>query len=313
MPKVIGILQTDMQTEFDFEEIKEIVQLAIKEDIGAGDITSKIFIPEGSESEGILIAKETGIIAGLPVARYVLSQIDKDLLLTVNIEDGSRVEKGTVIATVKGLTLSLLSAERLVLNFLQRLSGIATATNKFTEKARGYKTQILDTRKTTPGWRYVEKYAVRTGGGANHRMGLYDQILIKDNHLKIMKSERDNGDIGSLVKSAREQIADEILIEVEVEELCQIKDVMDAGVDIILFDNMVPSKVNEAVEMVKEFENSRRAGTGRATLTEASGNITIENVEEYAKSGVDRISVGMITHSARALDISFDISYKVML
>jgi nicotinate-nucleotide pyrophosphorylase (carboxylating) len=302
-----------MQAEFDFEEIKEIVQLAIKEDIGTGDITSKIFIPEGSVSDGILVAKETGIIAGLPVARYVLSQIDKDLLLTVNIEDGSRVEKGSVIASVKGLTLSLLSAERLVLNFLQRLSGIATATNTFTEKVRGYKTQILDTRKTTPGWRYLEKYAVKTGGGANHRMGLYDQILIKDNHLKIMNSEKENGDMDSLVRKAREQIADEVLIEVEVDDLCQIKDVMDAGVDIILFDNMVPSKVNEAVEMVKEFENSRRAGTGRTILTEASGNITVENVEEYAKSGVDRISVGMITHSARALDISFDISYKVML
>ncbi|MHC4139673.1 MAG: carboxylating nicotinate-nucleotide diphosphorylase [Planctomycetota bacterium] len=301
-----------MQAEFDFEEIKEIVQLAIKEDIGAGDITSKIFIPEGSESDGKLIAKETGIIAGLPVAEYVLSQIDKDLLLTVNIEDGSRVEKGAVIARVKGLTSSLLSAERLVLNFLQRLSGIATATNMFTERVKGYKTQILDTRKTTPGWRYLEKYAVKTGGGANHRMGLYDQILIKDNHLKIMDSEKENGDMGSLVKKAREQIADEVLIEVEVEDLCQIKDVMDAGVDIILFDNMVPSKVNEAVETVKESGNSR-GGSGRDILTEASGNITIENVEEYAKSGVDRISVGMITHSARALDISFDISYKVML
>ena len=302
-----------MQTEFDFEKIKEIVQLAIKEDIGDGDITSKIFVPDGSKSEGRIIAKETGIVAGLPVAGYVLSQIDKDLLLSVNIADGSRVQKGAVIASVKGLTLSLLSAERMMLNFLQRLSGIATATNKFAEKVKGYKTQILDTRKTTPGWRYLEKYAVKTGGGANHRMGLYDQILIKDNHLRIMESEKENGDIGNLVKKAREQIADEVLIEVEVEDLCQIKDVMDAGVDIILFDNMVPSKINEAVEMVRELENSCDAGTGRAILTEASGNITIENIEEYAKAGVDRISVGMITHSAMALDISFDISHKVML
>ncbi len=302
-----------MQTEFDFEKIEEIVQLAIKEDIGNGDITSKIFIPDGSKSEGVLVAKETGIVAGLPVAGYVLSQIDKNLLLSVSIEDGSRVEKGAVIASVKGLTISLLSAERLMLNFLQRLSGIATATNKFAEKTKGYKAQILDTRKTTPGWRYLEKYAVKIGGGANHRMGLYDQILIKDNHLKIMESEKENGDMGHLVKKAREQIADEVLIEVEVEDLCQIKDVMDAGVDIILFDNMVPSKINEAVEMVRELEDSCDAGTGRAILTEASGNITIENVEEYAKAGVDRISVGMITHSARALDISFDISYKVML
>jgi nicotinate-nucleotide pyrophosphorylase (carboxylating) len=302
-----------MQTEFDLKKIKEIVQLAIKEDIGTGDITSRIFIPEGSESEGVLIAKETGIVAGLPVAGYVLSQIDKDLLLTVNIEDGSRVEKGSVIASVKGLTLSLLSAERLVLNFLQRLSGIATVTNNFAERVKGYESQILDTRKTTPGWRYLEKYAVRIGGGANHRMGLYDQILIKDNHIKIMESKKENGDISSLVKKAREQVANEVLIEVEVEELCQINDMVDAGVDIILFDNMAPSKINEAVEMVKEFENRRAAGTSRPILTEASGNITIENVEEYAKAGVDRISVGMITHSARALDISFDISNKVML
>jgi len=302
-----------MQTEFDLKKIKEIVQLAIKEDIGTGDITSRIFIHEGSESEGVLIAKETGIVAGLPVAGYVLSQIDKDLLLTVNIEDGSRVEKGSVIASVKGLTLSLLSAERLVLNFLQRLSGIATVTNNFAERVKGYESQILDTRKTTPGWRYLEKYAVGIGGGANHRMGLYDQILIKDNHIKIMESKKENGDISSLVKKAREQVANEVLIEVEVEELCQINDMVDAGVDIILFDNMAPSKISEAVEMVKEFENRRAAGTGRPILTEASGNITIENVEEYAKAGVDRISVGMITHSARALDISFDISNKVML
>jgi len=191
-----------MQVELDFKKIKDIIQLAIKEDIGTGDITSEIFIPDGSESEGMLIAKEAGIVAGLPVAGYVLSQIDENLILTSNIEDGSRVEKGSVIASVKGLTLSLLSAERLVLNFLQRLSGIATATNSFAEKVKGCKTQILDTRKTAPGWRYLEKYAVKIGGGANHRMGLYDQILIKDNHLKIMESEKENGDIGSLVKKS---------------------------------------------------------------------------------------------------------------
>lgn len=189
-----------MQAEFDFEEIKEIVHLAIKEDIGDGDITSKIFIPEGSESEGTIIVKETGIVAGLPVAGYVLSQLDKDLIFTSNIEDGSRVERGTEIARVKGLTISLLSAERVVLNFIQRLSGIATATNRFAEKVKGYKAQIMDTRKTVPGWRYLEKYAVRVGGGVNHRMGLYDHILIKDNHLKIMEYEKENGAIVRLVK-----------------------------------------------------------------------------------------------------------------
>jgi nicotinate-nucleotide pyrophosphorylase (carboxylating) len=297
-----------MHTEFDLEKIKDIVQLAIEEDIGDGDITSKIFIPDGSEAEGMLIAKEAGIVAGLPVAGYVLSQIDENLILTSNIEDGSRVKKGTIIGSVKGLTLSLLSAERLVLNFLQRLSGIATATNRFAEKIKGYRTQIMDTRKTAPGWRYLEKYAVRVGGGINHRMGLYDQILIKDNHLKTMGSEKENGAISRLVRKAREQIENGMLIEVEVEDLCQIRNVVNAGVDIILFDNMEPSKIREAVDMVKEFEKNQGAGTGKAILTEASGNITIENVEEYADAGVDRISVGAITHSARVLDISFDIS-----
>ena len=297
-----------MQVELDLEKIRDIVQLAIKEDIGAGDITSKIFIPDGFETEGVIIAKEAGIVAGLPVAGYVLSQIDENLILTSNIEDGSRVKKGTIIGSVKGLTLSLLSAERLVLNFLQRLSGIATVTNRFAEKIKGYRTQIMDTRKTAPGWRYLEKYAVRVGGGINHRMGLYDQILIKDNHLKTMGSEKENGAISRFVRKAREQIENGMLIEVEVEDLCQIKEVMDAGVDIILFDNMEPSKIREAVGMVKEFEKNQGAGTGNAILTEASGNITIENVEEYADAGVDRISVGAITHSVRVLDISFDIS-----
>ena len=297
-----------MQIEFDLEKIKDLVQLAIKEDIGDGDITSKIFIPDGFETEGVLIAKESGIVAGLPVAGYVLSQIDENLILTSNIEDGSRVKKGTIIGSVKGLTLSLLSAERLVLNFLQRLSGIATATNRFVERIKGYRTQIMDTRKTAPGWRYLEKYAVRVGGGINHRMGLYDQILIKDNHLKAMGSEKENDAIRRLVRKAREQIENGMLIEVEVEDLCQIKDVVGAGVDIILFDNMESSKIREAVSMVKEIEKNQGAGTGKAILTEASGNITIENVEEYANAGVDRISVGAITHSARALDISFDIS-----
>ncbi len=297
-----------MQVELDLEKIRDIVQLAIKEDIGDGDITSKIFIPDGSESEGMLVAKEAGIVAGLPVAGYVLSQIDENLIFTSNIEDGSMARKGTILGSVKGLTLSLLSAERMVLNFLQRLSGITTATNRFAEKIKGYRTQIMDTRKTAPGWRYLEKYAVRAGGGINHRMGLYDQIQIKDNHLKAMGTEKENDTISMLVKKPREQIENGMLVEVEVEDLCQIKDVVDAGVDIILFDNMEPSKIREAVEMVKEFENSRDAGNGRAILTEASGNITIENVEEYADAGVDRISVGAITHSVRALDISFDIS-----
>lgn len=299
-----------MQSILDLNNIKDIVQLAIQEDIGKGDITSEIFIPKNSKSEGIFMAKEDGIIAGLPVVKYVLSQIDNNLLFTSNVEEGSRTNNGTIIANVKGSTLSILSAERLVLNFLQRLSGIATLTNKFVEKVKAYKTQIMDTRKTTPGWRYLEKYAVKVGGGTNHRAGLYDQILVKDNHIKIMEKvqKKENGIFAELVNEARKQTDDGVLIEVEIEDSKHIKDLVDAGVDIIMFDNMEASQISEAVEKVKEYERLQNATTAKTVLTETSGNITLENVEAYAQTGVDRISVGMITHSARTLDISLDIN-----
>ncbi len=297
-----------MQATLDIDKISDIVQSAIKEDIGNGDITSEIFIPKDSESEGIFIAKEDSIVAGLPVARYVFSQIDKNLVFTSNIEEGSKASKDTTIANVKGSTLSILSAERLVLNFLQRLSGIATLTNRFVERVKGHKTQIMDTRKTTPAWRYLERYAVRVGGGINHRMGLYDQILIKDNHLKIMGVNREkNGSFTELIKKARSQIDNGVLIEVEIEDIIHVKDALDAGVDIIMFDNMEPSKISEAVNMVRAYEKVQRTATDKAILTEASGNITLENVEAYAQTGVDRISVGVITHSAKSLDISLEI------
>lgn len=299
-----------MQSILDLNNIKDIVQLAIQEDIGKGDITSEIFIPKNSKSGGIFMAKEDGIIAGLPVVKYVLSQIDNNLLFTSNVEEGSRTNNGTIIANVKGSTLSILSAERLVLNFLQRLSGIATLTNKFVEKVKAYKTQIMDTRKTTPGWRYLEKYAVKVGGGTNHRAGLYDQILVKDNHIKIMEKvqKKENGIFAELVNEARKQTDDGVLIEVEIEDSKHIKDLVDAGVDIIMFDNMEASQISEAVEKVKEYERLQNATTAKTVLTETSGNITLENVEAYAQTGVDRISVGMITHSARTLDISLDIN-----
>lgn len=298
-----------MQPTLDIKNIKDIVQLAIQEDIGKGDITSEIFIPKGSKSEGIFMAKEDGIIAGLPVVKYVLSQIENNLLFTSNVEEGVKVNKGTIIANVKGSTLSILMAERLVLNFLQRLSGIATLTNRFVEKVKAYKTQIMDTRKTTPGWRYLEKYAVKVGGGTNHRAGLYDQILVKDNHIKIMEKvqKKGNGIFAELVNEARKQMDDGVLIEVEIEDSKHIKDLVDAGVDIIMLDNMEPSQISEAVKKVKEYERLQNATTAKTVLTETSGNITLENVEEYAKTGVDRISVGMITHSAIALDISLEI------
>ncbi len=295
-----------MQAMLDIDKISGVVQSAIKEDIGKGDITSEIFISRDSKSEGIFIAKEDGIVAGLPVVKYVFSQIDKNLVFTSNIEEGSGVNKDTTIANVKGSTLSILSAERLVLNFLQRLSGIATLTNRFVEKIKRHKTQIMDTRKTTPAWRYLERYAVRVGGGVNHRMGLYDQILIKDNHLKIMRVDREkNGSFTELIKKARSQIDNGVLIEVEIEDITHVEDALDAGVDIIMFDNMRPTEINTALDMIKEYE--RKHKMPKAVLTEVSGNITLKNIEAYAQTGVDRISVGAITHSAKSLDISLEI------
>ncbi len=307
-----------MQAIINTDQIKEIVRLALKEDIGSGDITSKIFIPEGSLTEGALIAKESGIVAGLPIANYVFSQVDGEVSFTAHIEDGARIEKGTILARIKGPTISILTAERLVLNFLQRLSGIATMTNRFVKRVSGYPAQIMDTRKTTPGLRYLERYAVRVGGGHNHRMGLYDQILLKDNHLKIVETkayEKQNGnefeegsklDLSRLVQIAREVTKNGVLIEIEVEDISSIKTVLEAGVDIILLDNMDPSKVVKAIRKIREFENAQETTLSKHTLVEASGNISLNNVEAYAKTGVDRISIGRITHSVNALDISLD-------
>ena len=296
-----------MQAMLDIDKIKDIVKLAIEEDVGKGDITSELFVPEGSISEGAFIAKEEGVIAGFPVAEYVFSQIDGNLAFTSYVKEGTSVNKGTVIADIKGFTMSILSAERLVLNFMQRLSGIATITNRFVERVKGCEARIMDTRKTTPGWRYLEKYAVKVGGGHNHRIGLYDQILVKDNHLKIMGIDKGNkGVFNELVKKAKKQTGN-MLVEVEIEDIYFVKDMLDAGVDIILFDNMEPSKISEAVGMIREYKKAGKTEMGKQTLTEVSGNITLENVEAYAKTGVDRISIGAITHSAMALDISLEI------
>ncbi|MCP5003974.1 MAG: carboxylating nicotinate-nucleotide diphosphorylase [Planctomycetes bacterium] len=309
-----------MQIKFDPDQINEIVQLALKEDIGRGDITSRIFVPEGSQTEGTFVAGESGIVAGLPVAGHIISQIDKDVLFTANIKDGDRIEKGTKIADIKGSAISILTAERLVLNFLQRLSGVATMTRAFVERTRGYPARIMDTRKTTPGLRYLERYAVRMGGGHNHRMGLYDQILLKDNHLNIIETTQGvvqsggahgNGSvshISRLVQKAREVTENKVLIEVEVEDIGSIKPVMEAGVDIIMLDNMGPSEIVKSIKMIKAYEDDNKASMTRRTLIEASGNISLDNVEAYAETGIDRISVGKITHSANALDISLDFS-----
>ena len=301
-----------MNFKLEPEKIDALIQLAIQEDIGTGDVTTESLIPDSLIAEGAFIAKESGVIAGLPVVEYFFSKLDKGVSLKQNVRDGTFVKKGENIASIKGSAKILLSGERIALNFLQRLSGIATTTAQFVERIKPLKTAIMDTRKTVPGWRYLEKYAVAMGGGVNHRMGLYDQVLIKDNHLDILKVETgfkpvSTSIIEKAVSALRQKIKKGILIEVETRTLDEIKDALKAGVDIILFDNMNIAQLEEAVKMVKNWKPSKGK---HKPLTEASGNITMENVHLVAQTGVDRISVGAITHSAKALDISLEISWN---
>ncbi len=303
-----------MNFKLEPEKIDTLIKLAIQEDIGTGDITTESLIPDSLIVEGVFIAKEGGVIAGLPVVEYFFSKLDKGVSLKQNVRDGTFVKKGETIASLKGSAKTLLSGERIALNFLQRLSGIATLTARFVERIKPLKTAIMDTRKTIPGWRYLEKYAVVMGGGVNHRMGLYDQVLIKDNHLDILKVETGFKPVSTspqasiiekAVSALRQKIKKGILVEAETRTLDEVKDALKAGVDIILFDNMNIAQLEEVVKMVKNWKPSK----GKyKPLTEASGNITLENVHLVAQAGVDRISVGAITHSAKALDISLEIS-----
>ncbi|MBI2472082.1 MAG: carboxylating nicotinate-nucleotide diphosphorylase [Planctomycetes bacterium] len=303
-----------MKFGFETEKIDSLIQLAILEDVGTGDITTDNLIPENLIVEGSFIAKESGVIAGLLVVEYFFSRLDKGVSLKQSIKDGAFVNKGETIATVKGSAKTLLSGERIALNILQRLSGIATLTAQFVERIKPLKTHIMDTRKTIPGWRYLEKYAVAVGGGINHRMGLYDQALVKDNHLDILKAETGlkpvstsshSSIIEKAVSTLRQKITKGVLIEVETRTLEEVSSALKADVDIILFDNMNIAQLKDAVETVKNWKPSQ--GHDKP-LTEASGNITLENVHLVAQTGVDRISVGAITHSAKALDISLEIN-----
>lgn len=272
--------------------VREIIRIALEEDIGNGDITTAFLISEDSESRALIIAKGNFVVAGIPFIKEVFSFFDREVRFNVFINDGSKVMKGDVIAEVSGRTKVLLSGERVSLNILQRLSGIATLTNMFVEKVKGLKTKIVDTRKTTPGLRFMEKYAVRVGGGNNHRFGLFDGILIKDNHIEA---------VGSITEALR--LASEghhlAKIEVEVENLNDLKEAVEGGSDIVMLDNMSIQDMKEAVNIVRTSKKD--------VILEASGNVSLENVREVAETGVDLISIGALTHSATAVDISMKI------
>ncbi|WP_336765841.1 carboxylating nicotinate-nucleotide diphosphorylase [Paenibacillus sp. USHLN196] len=274
----------------------ESIKNWLREDVGAGDVTTSVTIPAGNQSKAIIHAKDNGIIAGMTVAELVFQVVDPDLVFTPKVTDGDKVTHGTILAEVEGSTHSLLTGERLALNLLQRMSGIATRTRAYVDVLDGLETRLVDTRKTTPGHRLLEKYAVRVGGGANHRFGLYDAVMIKDNHIK------GAGGITEAVQRARTVIPHTMTIEVETENLEQVREALQAGADIIMLDNMHPERMREAVEFIRE--------QAPHVKVEASGNVSLKTIRGIAESGVDVISVGRLTYSFESLDISLDLNEK---
>jgi len=268
---------------------RPLIELALAEDVGPGDVTTQATIPEGATGEAVILAKAHGVLAGLPVAAEVFRRVDRGIRFEELAQDGEPVAPGDVVARLSGPLRGILTGERVALNFLSHLSGIATLTAEFVTAVAPYRAVILDTRKTTPGWRSLEKYAVRCGGGRNHRLGLYDMVLIKDNHIAAC------GSLGEAVRRVR-AAGVKVPIEVEVKDLDELAEALSLEVDRILLDNMDLEELREAV---------RLAG-GKVPL-EASGGVTLENVAQVAACGVDFISVGAITHSAPALDLSLEI------
>jgi nicotinate-nucleotide pyrophosphorylase (carboxylating) len=278
------------------QEIRPLVQAALAEDVGSGDVTSLATIPESARARALMVARQPLVVAGLAVAEAVFREVSPDLITMPLAQDGQRLAPGSTLLRVAGPTRALLSAERVALNFVQRLSGIATLTARFVEAVRGTSAQILDTRKTTPGWRRLEKYAVACGGGGNHRFGLFDMVLIKDNHLAALAGEQPNP-IAAAVWKARAEYP-KLRVEVEVETLEQVEQAIAAGADILLLDNMPLERMREAVRLV-----------GRRRLTEASGGVTLDTVRQIAETGVNFISVGALTHSAPAVDIALELQH----
>lgn len=262
----------------------------LNEDVGSGDITTENIIPQQAKTVGLIQAKQRGIVAGINVAGLVFTTLAPDIEFTPMVEDGDEVEPHTVLAKIEGDAHVILTGERLALNLLQHMSGIATLTSSYARLAEGTKAHVVDTRKTLPGLRMLEKYAIRVGGGRNHRMGLYDAVMIKDNHIKVA------GGIKEAVRMTRNEISHTVKIEVETETLDQVKEALEAGADIIMLDNMTIENIEEAVRLID----------GRA-IVEASGGVTKERLPAIAKAGVDIISVGALTNSAPILDISLDI------
>ena len=273
-------------TPIDLSSIRDILQAALREDIGAGDVTSRATIPEGATAIARYTTKQPLVVAGVTVVEELVRMVDSRMGFTALSKDGDFVDAGTAIAEIGGSARSILAAERVTLNLLQRMCGIATLTRSYVERVRGTKACVIDTRKTAPGLRLLDKYAVACGGGANHRMGLFDAVLIKNNHLTFHAS------LSETIAEARHNLGESATLEVEVASLAQLAEAIEARADAILLDNFSPKETRKAV-----------AQCGGRIPLESSGGITLDNIREYATAGVDRISVGALTHSVQAADI----------
>ena len=275
--------------EWRVREVTEILERALAEDLGSGDLTTDATVPAPVEAAGTFLAQEVMVVAGLPVVERLFELLNPKLRFRALVEEGQLVSRG-VLAEVRGDARALLRGERTALNFLQRLSGIATLTRRYVARLEGTKAKLRDTRKTTPGLRLLERYAVRVGGGSNHRFGLFDAVLIKENHARLA------GGVGEAVRRAREKYGTRQLIQAEVRDETELRQALEAGADAVLLDNMTVEQVDLAVDLVQ----------GRAVV-EASGGLKLDNLRAYAECGVDYISVGALTHSAPAAEISFDL------
>jgi len=278
-------------------EVNDLIDRAIQEDLSIGDATTNALIPDDLQAPATLHAKSAGVLSGGEIAAAVFHRVDPDLHVEVALADGATMERGSIILRVSGSAANMLKAERTAVNFMQHLSGIATTTATYVEAVKGTGSQIIDTRKTIPGLRSLEKYAVRCGGGHNHRQNLGDGVLIKDNHIAALKLR--GMSLGDVVRQAHERASHTIKVEVEVTSVAEAEEALEAGALLLLLDNMSPDEMRKAVE----------ANKGRALL-EASGGINLATVKAVAATGVDLISVGALIHSAQALDISMDISYE---
>ncbi len=279
-------------------DVEQLLRLALREDIGPGDVTTQASVPQGAKAKAGVIARQPGVVCGFPILRRLIALSAFDLAVDVHVTEGEEVQNGQVLADMHGDAGAILTLERTFLNFLQRLSGIATMTKRYVDAVAGTKAHVLETRKTIPGWRSLDKYAVLAGGGSNHRQGLFDQILAKENHFALIPQAT----FAEKLSHLKEKAAPGIKIEVEVEDLTEAQAAMDANIELILLDNMTQEDMKTAVGM-------RKATDGCTSLLEASGGITLDNMSEVAATGVDRISIGALTHSVQAFDLSLLITF----